>query len=122
MESLNAYRELTESGVVSPENMLRYFYRQLIALRHRHEIIVYGDYQLLWPEDRQIFAYTRRWKGQILLVVCNLSGQTVKIELPHDFSGSVPLIANLPDTKPESRMILRSWEAFAVLEEGTHHI
>lgn len=168
VESLNAYEELTASGEVEPEDMLRFlryksrdnsrtpmqwaaeenagftsgepwikvnanyreinaaeqmgrpdsvfrFYQELIALRRRYEIIVYGAYQLLWPEDRQIFAYTRRWEGETLLVVCNLSGREVQAELPQELAGQPLLIANMPDTRVEQAMTLRPWEAFAVL-------
>lgn len=170
IESLNAYRELTESGTVPPEEMLRFlryksrdnartpmqwtsgeqagftkgipwisvngnhreinaeeqmarqdsvfhFYRQLIALRHNMEIIVYGTYQLLWPEDRQIFAYTRRWEGKTLLVVCNFTGQATQVELPQGAAGRDVLISNMPDTRLENLTTLRPWEAFAVLTE-----
>lgn len=168
VESLNAYQELTRSGVMEPEAMLRClcyksrdnartpmqwntepeagfttgtpwirtnanyteinaaeqvtrqdsvynFYRQLIALRHTHPVIVYGSYQLLWPEDRQLFAYLRQWEGCTLLAVCNLSGDEDRAELPQGFAGKAPLIANLPDTVLEGTMVLRPWEAFAVL-------
>lgn len=92
-----------------------HFYRRLIELRHSNEIIVYGAYELLWPKDRQLFAYTRRWEDKTLLVVCNLSGCSAQAELPAPFAGKQPLISNLPGTKPEERMELRPWEAFAVM-------
>ena len=171
IESLNAFRELTEGGVMEPEEMLRClryksrdnsrtpmqwtagenagfttgapwirvnanhteinaeeqrvrpdsvfrFYQKLIALRHSHEIIVYGAYQLLWPEDKQLFAYTRRWEGRTLLVVCNFTGEEAPATLPDGFAGREPLISNMPDTKVEHSMTLRPWEAFAVLADG----
>ena len=50
-----------------------------------------------------------------LLAVCNLSGDEDRAELPQGFAGKAPLIANLPDTVLEGTMVLRPWEAFAVL-------
>ena len=165
VESINAYRELTASGVMEPGYMmdcLRYksrdnartpmqwsdedhagfttgtpwiavnpnyrqinaaeqmarpdsvfhFYRRLIELRHTHEIIVYGRYELILPEDRQIYAYTRRWEEKKLTVVCNLTGREAPLEL--DIAGKL-VISNYEDTCPNERMHLRPWEAFAVL-------
>ena len=170
VESINAYRELTESGRIEPAEMLSYlryksrdnartpmqwddsanagftegtpwigvnpncreinaaeqlarpdsvfhFYRRLIALRRAHEILVYGSYQLLWPEDRQLFAYLRQWEGRRLLVVCNLSGQSAAAEIPPEFCGREPLIATYDDTAAAPETTLRPWEAFAVLQE-----
>lgn len=170
VESLNAYRELTEGGVITPENMLRYmryksrdnartpmqwtageqagfttgtpwikvsanhtqinaeeqmarpdsvfhFYQALIALRHKYPVIAYGRYQLLWPEDRQIFAYTRTWEKKTLLVVCNLSDRAACAELPDGVTGKTPLISNLSDTELNKTMTLQPWEAFAAWME-----
>lgn len=164
VESLNAYRELTQSGVMPPERMLEclryksrdnartpmqwstspgagfsqaepwiglnpnypqinaeeqlhredsvfHFYQALIRLRHEHEIIVYGDYHLLLPEDPQVFAYTRTLNGQTLLVVCNLTGAQAKVQLPQ--AANPVLISNYPDSHCARQMLLRPWEAFA---------
>lgn len=81
------------------------------------EIIVYGSYQLLWPEDARIYAYTRTWEGQRLLVVCNLSGEGADISVPKEFSGGELLISNFNDTVLDGTMALRPWEAFAVLKK-----
>lgn len=171
VESLNAYRELTESGQIDPETMLDYlrfksrdnartpmqwddgfqggfttakpwigvnenchfinakeqlerpdsvfnFYRHLILLRHEHELIVYGGYQLLWPEDPQIFAYIRTLDQQRMLVVCNLSGRIAKMRMPDGFFEVELLISNCIDTFLQPVMTLRPWEAFAVLQQG----
>ena len=167
VESINAYRELTASGVMEPGYMmdcLRYksrdnartpmqwtaepnagfttgtpwisvnpnyaeinaqeqmarpdsvfhFYRRLIELRHTNEIIVYGRYELILPEDKQLYAYTRHWEGKKLTVVCNLTGREAELEL--DLSGDL-LISNYDDITPNNHMHLRPWEAFAVLTE-----
>ena len=48
-------------------------YKKLIAMRHHFEVIVYGHYQLLLPDDPDLFVYTRDLDARRLLVVCNFS-------------------------------------------------
>ena len=132
IESLNAYRELTESCGVSHEEMMGYlkrvsrdnartpmqwddsknagfttgtpwikvnpnyvhvnakqqvgnpdsvfsYYQKLIRLRHENEIIVYGDYELLEPENEELFIYTRTLGGERLMVLCNFTDRDVVI-------------------------------------------
>ena len=55
-----------------PDSVFHY-YRKLIELRHTHDVIVYGTYDLLLPEDPDLYVYTRTLGDQKLLVVCNLS-------------------------------------------------
>lgn len=173
VESINAYHELTQNGVISPADMIRYlryksrdnartpmqwddssnagftlgapwiqinpnytqinakeqqsredsvfhFYRELIWLRHTYEIIPYGSYQLILPDHKQVYAYTRHWQGKRLAVVCNLSGQEAALHGWNFAQGQI-LISNYQDTKMNTNMTLRPWEAFAVLTEDKNN-
>ena len=140
IESLNAYRELTEICGVSHEEMMGYlkrvsrdnartpmqwddsknagfttgtpwikvnpnyihvnakqqvgdpdsvfsYYQKLIRLRHENEIIVYGDYELLEPENEELFIYTRTLGGERLMVLCNFTDRDVVI--PASVTGQI---------------------------------
>lgn len=65
-----------QAQVDDPDSVFNY-YRQLIALRHQHDLIVYGDYEELDPADDQVFAYRRHYHGQTLLVMSNFTSDTV---------------------------------------------
>ena len=54
------------------------FYRRLIALRKAEPILVYGDYDLVLEENEQIYAYTRSMDDQQILIICNLTQDTVE--------------------------------------------
>jgi len=54
-------------------------YRQLVALRDAHDVFVYGDLELLLPEDEQLFVYTRIDAETKLLVVLNVDDQPVTV-------------------------------------------
>jgi oligo-1,6-glucosidase len=68
-------------------------YRRLIALRHAEPAVADGDFTMLWPDDPQVYAYTRRLDGVELLVVANLSGAPAAPDLSA-WSGAELLLAN----------------------------
>ena len=170
IESINAYHELTESGQVSPEDMMRFlryksrdnartpmqwddsenagftegtpwimvnpnykeinakeqlarpdsvfhFYQKLIRLRKEREIIPYGEYELLLPEDPDLYVYTRALGEQKLLVICNFRKEEKAFTLPEGFDPGMGeiLIGNYPDRELQNTMTLKAYEALAIL-------
>ena len=72
-----------EAAMADPESVFHH-YRQLIALRHSLDVVVHGDYRLLLPDDEQVFAYVRALGDQRLLVIANMSGAPVDVDLGPD--------------------------------------
>lgn len=98
-----------EESLSNPESIFHY-YRKLIQLRKDHEVIVYGDYELIFPENPDVFAYTRTLKGTMILVVCNFHGDTIELPLQEQLTASNQLlISNY--TGEHSESILRPYEA-----------
>lgn len=57
------YKEINvEQALADPESVF-YHYQKLIQLRKEHEVMVYGTYQLLFPEDEDLYIYTRTLGG-----------------------------------------------------------
>ena len=145
VESFNAYKEMTETGGVSHEEMMGYlkkigrdnartpmqwddsenagfttgtpwirvnpnyleinakqqvgnpdsvfsYYKELIRLRHENEVIVYGDYELLEPDNEELFIYTRTLGDEKLVVLCNFTD--------HDVMIPASVMAQIPDDAP----------------------
>ncbi len=97
-----------------PDGVFAY-YQRLIRLRKQHPILVYGDYQLLLPDDPAIYAYTRSWQGRRLLVLLNFSGEAAEAALPDGLAldGAELLIGNYPIAGPPAgqSLALRPYEA-----------
>lgn len=110
------YKKINVADQLKREDSVFHYYQKLIRLRKENEIIVYGNYELLLPEDENIFAYTRTLDNQKLLVVCNFS----KSEQKFDFSGyenAKVLISNYNgDTGKDG--ILKPYEATVLLLEN----
>ena len=110
------YKKINVADQLKREDSVFHYYQNLIRLRKENEIIVYGNYELLLPEDENIFAYTRTLDNQKLLVVCNFS----KSEQKFDFSGyenAKVLISNYNrDARKDG--ILKPYEATVLLLEN----
>lgn len=111
------YKKINVADQLKREDSVFHYYQKLIRLRKENEIIVYGNYELLLPEDENIFAYKRTLDNQKLLVVCNFS----KSEQKFDFSGyenAKVLISNYNrDARKDG--ILKPYEATVLLLENT---
>jgi glucan 1,6-alpha-glucosidase len=94
-----------EAALRDPDSIF-YHYQKLIALRKALPVLQDGDFTLLLPEHPHIFAYKRVLGDQTLLVVCNLSAETIAFTAP---AGQL-LISNYPETGDT----LRPWESYMV--------
>ncbi|WP_096153462.1 glycoside hydrolase family 13 protein [Bacillus sp. FJAT-45066] len=89
------------------------FYRDMIKLRKEEEVFVYGNYDLILEEDKNIYAYTRTLEGAIGLVICNISAEEVEYSY-----GKLPVAsANLKlqnyevaEHKDETTFMLKPYE------------
>ena len=102
------YTEVNAETVADPRSVLNY-YRRLIELRKRNEVLVYGEYDLLTPDHEQLWVYERVLGDDRALVVLNFGGDPVEFEAPHD-DGDL-LIANYDDAGALADTRLRPWEA-----------
>ena len=73
-----------------PHSILNH-YRALIRLRKEHEVIVYGDYELLMPDDPYVYAYLRRLDGKMLLVLTNFSAEERALDIDIPAAGQLLL-------------------------------
>lgn len=110
------YKKINVADQLKREDSVFHYYQKLIRLRKENEIIVYGNYELLLPEDENIFAYKRTLDNKKLLVVCNFS----KSEQKFDFQGyenAKVLISNYNRDAGEDG-ILKPYEATVLLLEN----
>jgi len=78
------YKDINAQAQINDENSVFNYYKKLIALRKKKEIIVYGDYTLILEDNNDIYAYTRKLKEETLLVICNFSENLAKFALPNN--------------------------------------
>ena len=107
------YTAVNAEEALARKDSVFYTYQKLIALRKQMDVIVYGDYNLLLPEDENLWVYTRTLGEEKLLVVCNFSGKTVSFDVPEAFAAGEALIENY-DTAGEGLSCIPPYGAYVL--------
>ncbi|WP_152040385.1 alpha-glucosidase [Salinigranum salinum] len=114
------YEEINVEAARADSESVWHYYRDLIDLRHEEDVLVYGSYDLLLPEHRCLWAFTRTLTddagevGERTLTVLNVGSDETVFEPPADVAGDAAelLIANYAvDSTTVERETLRPWEA-----------
>ena len=108
------YTKINAKDQVNRENSVFKYYQKLIKLRHESELIVYGTYDLILDDDKDIYAYIRTLGDEKLIVYCNFSENTREVELPKEFTNGKVLISNYSDAKVNHKITLRPYEAIVI--------
>ncbi|WP_026832974.1 glycoside hydrolase family 13 protein [Exiguobacterium undae] len=111
------YKEINVEQALHDPDSIFYHYQTLIALRKKHEVLVYGSFRLILEQHEQVFAYERHFQGKTLVVVCNFYDQPVSIILP-GAENRIILSSNYKDSSLEvEEVYLRPYEAIIYLEK-----
>ena len=108
------YTKINAKDQVSREDSVFKYYQKLIRLRHESDLIVYGTYDLILDDDKDIYAYTRTLGDEKLIVYCNFSENTREVELPKEFVDGKILISNYNDATVNEKITLRPYEAIVI--------
>ena len=108
------YTKINAKDQVNREDSVFKYYQKLIKLRHESELIVYGTYDLILDDDKDIYAYIRTLGDKKLIVYCNFSENTREVELPEEFVNKKVLISNYSDAKANPKITLRPYEAIVI--------
>lgn len=108
------YTKINAKDQVNREDSVFKYYQKLIKLRHESELIVYGTYDLILDDDKDIYAYIRTLGDEKLIVYCNFSENTREVELPEEFVNGKVLISNYSDAKANQKITLRPYEAIVI--------
>lgn len=112
------YTKINAEEQMGREDSVLNYYKHLIRLRKEHEIIVYGTYDLLLPDSKEIYAYTRTLGEKKLLVVCSFTAEQTAFEMPEEFLKGEVLIHNYEGScgfAEGGSMMLKPYEAFVVM-------
>ncbi len=108
------YKEINGKKALADKDSIFYYYKKLIQLRKTHPAVVYGDVQMLYESDEKIFAYTRSYGNEKLLVVMNFSEEEVEFCAPKEIFSNQPelLISNYEvEDDIQQKIVLKPYES-----------
>lgn len=101
MEGINvADQELRKDSVLN-------YFRSMVKLRKQYDTLVYGEYELLLPENDEVYVYLRTLQQERLLVILSFTTRVSKFEVPVIFREAHLLISN-------ERLQINSWQKDSV--------
>ncbi|RKD30884.1 glycoside hydrolase family 13 protein [Lacrimispora algidixylanolytica] len=110
------FKEINADQQIEDPASVFSYYKKLIALRKKYDVIVYGDYELILPEDTRVFAYIRSLGKERILVICNFTEQEVSVTIPEidRIEEKEYLIHNYKGKSSMHQGILKPYEAAAI--------
>ncbi len=101
------YTEINVENDLASDASIRHFYRDLVKIRKAHPALVYGEFELLYPDHPQLFAYLRTTGDESFLILLNFSED--QMEIPTELYGYKEVIGNYRVSHDHEK--LKSWEA-----------
>jgi maltose alpha-D-glucosyltransferase/alpha-amylase len=92
MDPVWGYQAINVEAQQDDPSSLLSWMRNLIALRKLFQVFGRGTLEFLSPENRKVLAYLRRYEGEQVLCVANLSRSAQPVDLDlSKFAGAVPV-------------------------------
>lgn len=89
-------------------------YQQLIQYRRDHDIVVKGDFQLLYSDHPAVFAYKRQWQDDAFVVFANVSEEEQTVDVA-ELSLNDVIINNYDEvTVRDGQLTLAPYQAIAI--------
>lgn len=106
------YKFINAEDCLQDKDSIFYHYKKLINIRKYNDTIIYGNYKLLLPEDKNVFAYSRELNGDKIVVVCNFYNKEINLNFKEDFNNVEILLSNYKDSSILMKDLkLRPYEA-----------
>lgn len=106
------YKFINAEDCLQDKDSIFYHYKKLINIRKHNDTIIYGNYKLLLPEDKNVFAYSRELNGDKIVVVCNFYNKEINLNFKEDFNNVEILLSNYKDSSILMKDLkLRPYEA-----------
>ena len=111
------YKEINAAAQVGSEDSVFNFYKKLISLRKKYDIIAYGDITPIEANHPALLAYKRSWQGENLMVLCNFFEKELTWKPEENLKGYVKLIGNYSEESSwEDEVKLRPFETIVLYQ------
>lgn len=108
------FTEINVAQNLSEKDSVFATYQQLIQYRKDHDIVVKGDFQLLYPDHPAVFAYKRQWQDDAFVVFANVSEEEQTVDVA-ELSLNDVIINNYDEvTVRDGQLTLEPYQAIAI--------
>lgn len=112
------YKEINVDSQVEDEKSIFHYYRRLINLRKNNIAISEGTFKPHLKENLNVFVFSRELCYNKIIVICNLVGENIEIELPEDYSENVQCILSNQESFIFNKIYnLKPFETFILIKE-----
>ncbi len=89
---------MPRNEMADPDSVYKLLQENRFISGKKKDIMVYGTYELLDPEDEALYVYTRTLGDQKLLVMCNFTKRSREYTVRETLPGADALISNYPQS------------------------
>ena len=111
------FKEINVETALRDKNSILHYYKKLVKLRKQHEVLVYGETEIIDKPNPEIYAYTRTLENRQMLVVLSFSDTETDFVLPGHLAtyanSSKVIMCNYPvlPHAAQNTLTLRPYEA-----------
>ena len=110
----NNFTEINVAQNLAEKDSVFATYQQLIQYRRDHDIVVKGDFQLLYPDHPAVFAYKLQWEDDAFVVFANVSEEVQTVHVA-ELSLNDVIINNYDEvTVRDGQLTLEPYQAIAI--------
>lgn len=111
--SVNADAQIDNDGQKNPST--RQFWKKAVSMRKSHaESLIYGSFELMNPQNEDIFAYKRWSDSEKWIIILNFNNKNIEWEIPNSVEVREWVLGNYSDdyaSKPlKGKITVKSWE------------
>ncbi|ERN51662.1 alpha-glucosidase [Alkalihalophilus marmarensis] len=75
------YSDINVAKQEQLEDSILHYYKKMIALRKSTDVLMYGRYDLVFPEHKEVYAYTRTLGDEKYVILVNMFGKEAEVDL-----------------------------------------
>ena len=110
------YAEINVKAEEQDADSILNFYKKLIALRKKMAVIAEGDIHFLAEDAEAVMGYVREWKGQKLVVLCNLHDRMETTGWKKEWDAYRQILGNYKEDVTPS--VLRPYEVAVLVSKA----
>lgn len=106
------FADINVASQQADEDSILNFYKRMIQIRKMEETLIYGEYDLILPEDTKVYGYTRTLGNEQFLIVTNLKDEVAEVDTDIILHSDNVMLANYETTYHEgTELTLQPFEA-----------